>query len=223
MAKKRIKTQDHEKLDDANLKRVIALLEDEKSPITKKEACRLLNITYNTSRLNRIIEDFKSKAEYAKKRREQNRGKAFSDYEVKEIVLEYLKGVSKKQIADALFRSVASVDNILDRYHIPKRASNKSGTYHHPELIPDEALSTDYSPGELVWSARYNCVAEVIKLIQEHPEHGKVYSLWIFGRHNERGCQPWYELGKMPILEQLGITKSDVSLTDRLQMEYSIG
>jgi len=223
MAKRRVKTQDHEKLDDTNLKRVIELLNDEKNPITKKEACRLLNITYNTSRLQRILEEFKERQEYVKRRREQNRRKPFSDYEIKEVVLEYIKGVSKKQIADSLFRPVSSIDNILDRYNVPRRASNKTGTYRHPEMIPDEVLSTDYEPGELAWSARYNCVVEIIKLSQEHPEHGKVYSIWIFGRHNERGYQPWYELGKMPILKELGITKSDVSITDRIKTEYNIG
>lgn len=223
MAKRRIKTQEHEKLDEANLKRVIAFLEDEKSPITKKEACRLLNITYNTSRLNRIIEDFKTKEEYAKKRKEANRGKPFTEREIKEVILEYLKGTSKSQIAGFLFRSVASIDNILEKYHVPKRTSSKAGGYHNPALIPDEALSEEFEPGELVWSARYNCVAEIMKLVQEHPEHGKVYNLWIFGKHNERGNQPWYELGKMPFLKDLGITKSDVSITDRLQMEYRIG
>lgn len=223
MAKRRIKTQEHERLDEANLKRVISLLEDEKSPITKKEACRLLNITYNTSRLNRILEDFKTKEEYAKKRRESNRGKPFTEREIKEIILEYLKGTSKSQISKFTYRSTASIDNILERYSIPRHTSSKKSSYKHPAMIPDEAISEEFEPGELVWAARYNCVAEVIKLIQEHPEHGKVYNLWIFGKHNERGNQPWYELGKMPILKELGITKSDVSITDKLQMEYRIG
>lgn len=223
MTKRRIKAKDHEKLDDASIRKVIGLLESEKAPITKKEACRLLNITYNTSRLTRIIEDFKSKEEYAKKRKAQNRGKAFSSYEIKEIILEYIKGASKRDIANGLYRSVASIDNILEKYNIPKRASSKTGIYKHPELIPDEALSEDFAAQELVWSARYNCVAEVIKLVQEHPEHGKVYSLWVFGKHNERALQPWYELGKMTILKELGISQSDVSITEKLQMEYRIG
>lgn len=223
MAKRRVKAQDHEKLDDANVRRVLGLLEDEKSPITKKEACRLLNITYNTSRLQRILEEFKEREAYVKRRREQNRRKPFSDFEVKEVVLDYIKGSSKTQIANALYRSVSSIDNILERYHIPKRAAHKSGTYQHPELIPDEVLSTDYEPGELVWSARYNCVAEIIKLFQEHPTHGKVYSIWVYGRYMERALQPWYELGKMPVLKELGITKSDISVTDSIRLEYRVG
>ena len=223
MAKRRVKAQEHEKLDDATLGRVISLLNDETSPITKKEACRLLNITYNTSRLNRIIEDFREKAEYIKRRKKENRLKPFSDYEVKEIILEYLKGTSKTQIAAMLYRPVTSIDNILERYNVPKRKTGKSSSYHKPEIIPDEALSETYETGELVWSAKYNCVVEILSLFNKDKLHGNVYRIWIFGKHNERGFQPWYELGKMPILKTLGITYSDVLLNPNIQMEYKIG
>ena len=53
-----IKKKDYENLTKSNIQRVIKLLESEK-PITKKEACQMLRITYNTTRLARIIEDHK--------------------------------------------------------------------------------------------------------------------------------------------------------------------
>lgn len=221
MAKRKVKTQEHEKLDAVNLRRVIELLESDTSPITKKEACRLLNITYNTSRLTRIIEEFKAREEYAKRRKKENRSKPFTQYEIKEIVLEYIKGTSKTQIANMLFRSVASIDNILEQYHIPKKKSDYD--FRKPELLPDEVLSEDYVEGELAWSAKYNCVVEICGLFKKDKLHGNVYKLWIFGKFNERGYQPWYELGKMPVLKELGITYSDVVLNPSLQMEYRIG
>ena len=45
-----VKKKSHEKLDSANIQRVIDLLEQDE-PITKKEACEMLNIRYNTTRL----------------------------------------------------------------------------------------------------------------------------------------------------------------------------
>ena len=45
-----IKKKSYEKLDDINIKRVIDALESE-IPITKKDACEILNISYNTTRL----------------------------------------------------------------------------------------------------------------------------------------------------------------------------
>lgn len=223
MAKRKVKAQEHEKLDAVNLRRVIGLLESDTSPINKKEACRLLNITYNTPRLTRIIEDFKAKEDYAKRRKKENRSKPFSQYEIKEIILEYIKGTSKVQIANMLFRSAASIDNILEKYNIPKKRADKGYDYRMPELLPDEVLSETYEEGELVWSAKYNCVAEVRGLLKTDKFHGNIYKVWIFGKHNERGYQPWYELGKMPILKELGITYSDVLLTQNTQMEYKIG
>ena len=51
-----VKKKSHEKLDSGNIQRVIDLLEQEE-PITKKEACEMLNIRYNTTRLQRIIDE----------------------------------------------------------------------------------------------------------------------------------------------------------------------
>ena len=60
-----IKKKKYEKLDDTNIKRVIAALEGE-TPITKKEACEMLNISYNTTRLSKIIANFREEQEYRK-------------------------------------------------------------------------------------------------------------------------------------------------------------
>ena len=49
MAGRGVKAKSHEKLDDANVQRVIELLGGDE-PITKKEVCEILNIRYNTTR-----------------------------------------------------------------------------------------------------------------------------------------------------------------------------
>ena len=51
--KRGTKKKSYENLTDSNIKNVISLLEAEK-PITKKEACDILNISYNTTRLNKL-------------------------------------------------------------------------------------------------------------------------------------------------------------------------
>ena len=48
----------HENITKVNVAKVISLLEAEK-PITKKEACSILNISYNTTRLGNIIDQHK--------------------------------------------------------------------------------------------------------------------------------------------------------------------
>jgi len=210
-----IKKKDYEKLDDATINRVVELLASEK-PITKKEACEILNISYNTSRLGRIIEEYNSKITYRAERKRNNRGKAFSEFETKDVILSYLKGESITEIASSLYRSTDSVKRVLEKNSIFIRA--KKSNYAHPELIPDENLSEDYSVGEFAWSARYNCVAEVIKLTQVHKDHGSVFKLWVYGKHNEYANQPWYELGKLNFLKTLSITGADFSTANRLNI-----
>jgi len=70
--KRGVKAKDHEKLDDANIQKVSDLLEADK-PITKKEACEILNISYNTTRLKKIIEEYKDRIARRKARFEKNR------------------------------------------------------------------------------------------------------------------------------------------------------
>ncbi len=65
-AKRTVKAKDHEKLDDATIERVMALLNDEK-PITKKAACEILNISYNTTRLGAIIDGYLERKERRRK------------------------------------------------------------------------------------------------------------------------------------------------------------
>ena len=74
MARRGVKKKEHERLDDTTVGRVVSLLEQD-SPITKKAACEILNISYNTTRLNRIIEEYKERIEFNKKRRAALRGK----------------------------------------------------------------------------------------------------------------------------------------------------
>ena len=66
MAGRGVKAKSHEKLDDANVQRVIELLGGDE-PITKKEACEILNIRYNTTRLQRIIDEHNEVWEYKEK------------------------------------------------------------------------------------------------------------------------------------------------------------
>ena len=63
----------HENLTKQSIAKVISLLEQDK-PITKKEACGILNITYNTTRLGNIIAEHKSDIERTAKMKARLRG-----------------------------------------------------------------------------------------------------------------------------------------------------
>ena len=127
-------------------------------PITKKDACNLLNISYNPARLNRIIEDFKDKQEYAKTRKAQNRGRPLDTSELQQIAEEYLEGEPVTEIAKGLFRPVALIKATVENLGIPTRPANKSQR-GHTELLPERCVAQTFSPGEIVWSAKHHCAA----------------------------------------------------------------
>ena len=92
-----IKTRKHENLTETNVQHVIDLLNDSK-PITKKEACSILNISYNTTRLNKIIEDHLDTVAYRERRKAQNKGKGATEMEIRQVVNFYLDGANVSDI-----------------------------------------------------------------------------------------------------------------------------
>ena len=200
---KRVKVKDSEKLDDNNVKYVIELLESDK-PITKKEACGILRISYNTTSLGNIIASYKERAETEARLRAKNRGKSATDGEVVRAIEEYLNGDAISEIAKYMYRSSSFIKGIIKKFNVPVRSSNSD--YFSPELLPDSVLSEDFELGELVWSARYNNTATISKQQEEpHPIHGNCYRIWVNGKDCKFAYQPWYELGKLEHLQNLGV------------------
>jgi hypothetical protein len=215
MAKRGVRKKEEERLDDPTIRRVIQLLGDEKEPITKKAACEILNISYNTKRLNSIIEEYKAQQEFIKKRYKQNRGKPISDMDKQYIITSYLKGDNITQISRAVYRNVDKVKRFIEECGLP---SNKGrGDYFNPELIPDKSLKEEYSVGDMVWSARYNAVAEITGKLKDN-----IYRLWVYGRHNESAYQPWYELADISFIEKLGISNDDLKTHSELKLTFEI-
>tara|TARA_Y100000592_G_C5461152_1_gene314043 strand:+ start:462 stop:1157 length:696 start_codon:yes stop_codon:yes gene_type:complete len=156
-----VKKKAHEKLTNSNIQHVIELL-DAESPITKKEACAILNISYNTKRLSTIIEDYIDKKAYRDKRKAENRGKPASKHEIITAIEGYLAGSPVSEIASYMFRSPSFVKNIIERVGVPQKLSKdeeKAGTY----MLPEQCVSEEFSENEIVWSVFYNSAAIVTK------------------------------------------------------------
>lgn len=197
----RTKNGDSEKLDPDNLDRVIKLLEDEK-PITKKEACNILNIAYNTTRLASLIEKHKEKKERDRQRRAEKRGKPATPDEVKYIVSGYLEGTTIDSLSNSTHRPTTFVKQILDRYSVPIR--NRSHDYFRPELIPDGAVRTKFDMGETVYSARYDSLCRVEGEFPHPDEY--VYRVWLISdRWQQYAYQPASELASLKHLEEVGV------------------
>ena len=159
---RRIKKKDYEDLSAENVKRVHALLNPEEGkPITKKEACSMLNISYNTTRLDKIIVDYFEQLEYVKKRKKQVRGTAISDGEIAEIAKSYLRGDSLASIAKSLYRSTATVKAEVEKIGIPSRPAKKEDRADIG-YIPEQCVSETFEKGQWVYSARHHSLARVV-------------------------------------------------------------
>ena len=189
-----------EKLDDATLTRVSELLNQDE-PITKKQACEMLNISYNTTRLAKILDDFNETASYRETRKSQNRGKKATDMETREAIESYLKGETVSDISKRLYRSTTFVKNILDRVGVPEKlpkTKRKGAAY-----LPDECVSESFKEGEKVWSASYHAPAIVekeytleyqdsmpgIRTVDYQKDYGcSLYRIWVL-----EGDKEWKE------------------------------
>ena len=132
------------------------------SAITKKVACDMLNISYNTTRLDRILEDWLDTQAYITKRKSMNRGKPATNAEIGEAVMAYLQGVTIADIAKSLYRSPSFVKNIIERIGVPQRLSSKE-EQSEIDYLPDECVSDSFEVGEIVWSARYHTAATIVR------------------------------------------------------------
>ena len=218
-----------EKLDEATLTRVSALLNQD-NPITKKEACEMLNISYNTTRLGKILDDFNDTISHRETRKSQNRGKKASTTEIKETIEYYLDGETVSDISKRLYRSTTFVKNILERVGVPEKLpkTKRKG----PAYLPDECVSESFEEGEKVWSACYHAPAIIkqeytkeyqnenagIQYVNYEEKYGcSLYSIWVIEGEtewNERfgyitggfaAHQLAYDLGSLKHLEEYGI------------------
>ena len=143
----RLKKKSHENLTAQNIQHVISLLNPTSSQtkaITKREACSILNISYNTTRLDKIIEDYHEQILYRARRVAQNRGKPARPDEIEEVIKEYLSGENVSNIAKRLYRSPPFIKSILEKIGVTQRVftleDKKSAAY--AKIIAERFLDT---------------------------------------------------------------------------------
>ena len=225
---RRVKKKDHENLSDNNIRKVIQSLSKE-SPITKKEACEMLNIAYNTTRLDKIIAEYHERKAFVKLRKSQLRGRPASNSEISEIVTSYLNGESFAEISKTTYRSIAFCKSIVERVGVPSRVIE--GDPWKADYLPENCVAEDFSEGEIAWSAKYHatCVVEAELSVDYQAEKlgysdvnyekkygSKAYKIYVFTPTDEEdpfarrkpGFNAYslaYDLGKLEHLKEYGI------------------
>ena len=210
-----IRKKSGENLTDSAIDSVISKLESD-TPITKKAACAALSITYNTTRLNKIIEEYKERKEFTARRKKELRNTPVSTGDASYIVSAYLEGIALQEIADMVFRSIAVVKRILFTYNVPIRGY--STDYHHPiDLDYETEAPANYVIGDLIYSARYDCAAEIRKIMK-----AGVYRIWLFGA-NQYAYQPAEELADLRKVQKELSVNIEFMSNSECQQEIQIG
>jgi hypothetical protein len=189
----------------ANISKVIRLLEPEDGvkPITKKDACQILGMSYNTTRLGTIIEDYKKQQARNAERRAALRGKPASKEDMVYIISEYLNGETVDSISKMTYRSPTFIKSILESNAVPIRVPGH--TYFDPQLIPDGAVRDRFKIGEIVYSARYDSIARV-DLEQKTDKYGFIYRIWLLSdKWLQSAYQEASELASLEHLREMGV------------------
>jgi len=169
-----IKTKKHENLTETNIQHVYELLNQD-NPITKKEACSILNIAYNTTRLNKIIQDHLETVEYRERRKAQNKGKGATEAEIKEVVNLYLDGLNVSDIAKSLYRSPAFIKGIVERLGIPQKLPQTDYDGRRNAMLPEQCVAEEFEIGERIWAVRQNYPAVVSKAYTDREDGVNYY------------------------------------------------
>jgi hypothetical protein len=176
-----MRTKKHENLTQANITKVIELLNptDGSKPITKKEACAILNIAYNTTRLGNIITEHHEMMDFRARRKAQNRGKAATPAEIEDTIKRYLEGDNVSDIAKALYRSPAFVKAIIDRIGVPQKLAMTDYEGRRNALLPEQCVAEEFQPKEKVWAIRQNYPAIVEREIQPEKAEERGYKVYL--------------------------------------------
>jgi hypothetical protein len=206
MATKKRSELEADLMTPANISRVIRLLEPTEEgvkPITKKDACQILGMAYNTTRLGTIIDEYKKTQARNAQRRAELRGKPASREDVVYIISEYLAGETVDAISKMTYRSPTFIKRVLEDNAVPIRVPGS--TYFNPEMIPDGAQRDRFSVGEVVYSVKYDSTAlvESEKLTERY---GYIYRIFLLSdKWLQSAWQEHYELASLQHLRDLGV------------------
>ena len=174
MAKK-IDTQE---IPEAKIRNAIWYLKTNK---TKKFVCEFLGINYNTTRLNKIIEDFKAKEVREKELKEKAKNTPITEGIKKDIINSYLNGEAQSAIATRYYISPQRVKTVLLESNVPIRARGKHAPAKTEHIVQD--LDVKFKSEDKVFYGSENSFATIVKVFDED-----------YAEKLREGRQRWVEL-----------------------------
>jgi hypothetical protein len=167
-----------EEIPEAKIRQVIWML---KAGKTKKVCCEHLGIAYNTTRLNKIIEDFKAKEQRAKELKEKAKTMEITPAIRKDIANSYSNGEAQSAIAARYYISPQRVKTILMEMNVPIRARAKNAPAKTEHIVQD--LDIKFAVGDRVFYGPENSFAYITTVYDEE-----------YSEKLRQGKQRWIEL-----------------------------
>ncbi|ATS94070.1 D2 protein [Pectobacterium phage DU_PP_V] len=185
-------------ISDEVFKAVIAHLENGG---TKKAACEMLSVSSNAT-MERMVEEWKDLQILTAEMKKKKRGTPIEGVELANMIESYLQGDSFEEIATRNYRSTAMVKAVLERNGALLRVQGSVDPLN-PPMIPDEAVSESFEVGEHVWVAGYQCIGEVMK-VMDNPVGA--YRVYLLSESTQQYVHVmFYELASVKHLEELGV------------------
>lgn len=156
------KKLDTTEIPEAKIRQAIWMLKTNK---TKKSVCEHLGIAYNTKRLDKIIEDFKSKELKEKELKEKAKTTVLTEGAKKDIVSSYLNGEAQSAIAARYYISPQRVKNVLLEKNVPIRARGKNAPAKTEHIVQD--LDIKFTVNDKVFFGVENSFATILKVYDE--------------------------------------------------------
>lgn len=119
-------------------KAVIEYLEQPKA--TKKAACEMVGIAYNTKRLDNLIQEYKDDVERSIRLRKEKRRTACSPEELVSMIEDYLDGASFEDLSKRFYRSTAYIKHRLELAGALIRVQGILNPTR-PPMLPDECVA----------------------------------------------------------------------------------
>jgi hypothetical protein len=184
---------DTKEIPEAKIRNAIWYL---KSGKTKKFVCEFLGIAYNTTRLTKIIEDFKTKEAREKELKEKAKNTPLTDAAKRDIINSYLNGEAQSAIALRYYISPQRVKNLLLESNVPIRARAKNAAAKTEHITQD--LDIKFKVNDKVFYGAENCFASILRVFDE--EYAEKLRE---GRQRWIELTPWKEGGrhKQPIMD----------------------
>lgn len=149
-------------IPEAKIRQVIWMLKTGK---TKKACCEHLGISYNTKKLDSIIEEFHSKLEREAALKKAAKTKVFTQEEKRAIADAYLNGETQTSLAQTYFISPQKLKTILIEMNVPIRGRGKNSEAKVDHIVQD--LEVRFKRGDRVFVSKYNCFGVIDRVFDE--------------------------------------------------------